>query len=408
MRQLVSILAVLFAWASLHAADLPAPVKTDFTTHDYRKASLVYEQRLIGDAYRKIGRRNPAWDDDAIKLLDMLTIRFNNVRFAAPYHSADDTSTRRMVDLAFKPSLTRCDDPMVVYARAIMLRDSDNQVMSEAMLIKMAPLMLQSNYSSRLKYYAISKYLKISDRKRTSEQKKELTTRLYDFFADYLLEPVENPIERRFKAESVVEDFDGFKAEYRNQIVARLENAPDVDPWIYNLVLGIHETRLGWEARGTGFAGTVSREGWKGLAEHLAKARAHLEQAIRLEPAYPEPAGAMIPVAMGMGNDECKMRDWFDRAISAQIDYLPAWKNYVYGLYPRWFGSQSDMYEFGRQALATGRFDTAVPMFLLEVVDDIKGDRHPGNDEFDLTAGAWNDIRAVFDGYLKNPARDLM
>jgi len=81
----------------------------------------------------------------------------------------------------------------------------------------------------------------------------------------------------------------------------------------------------------------------------------------------------MIKVLMGVGGSDgdLSLRDWFDRAVEAQMDYEPAYNSLLWALTPRWGGSHGKMYQFGLECLATKRFDTCVPEKLIQIVLDI-------------------------------------
>lgn len=80
----------------------------------------------------------------------------------------------------------------------------------------------------------------------------------------------------------------------------------------------------------------------------------------------------MIAVAMGgHANPGETERTWFDRAISAQMDYPAAYSKMVRALLPRWGGSHEKMLAFGRECLATRRFDTDVPLVYLYILRNI-------------------------------------
>lgn len=135
-----------------------------------------------------------------------------------------------------------------------------------------------------------------------------------------------------------------------------------VDPWITAMVVGRDHVRRAGEARGTGFANTVTPQGWKGLGEHLAAAREQLTRAHELHPEWPEAASEMISVSLGEGSDEERL--WFDRAVAAQFDHEPSYdRMLLQTLLPRWGGSHEEMIEFGHACLASGRFDTNVPYY---------------------------------------------
>jgi hypothetical protein len=138
---------------------------------------------------------------------------------------------------------------------------------------------------------------------------------------------------------------------------------PGADPWLQDMLAGENAITAAWKARGNGWASSVSEEGWQGFADGLVKARQHLTKAWKLHPHYPEAPTRMIQVVMGEDDSSGEtVRLWFDRAVSGQLDYMPAYDQLVWALLPRWGGSLEEVYDFGVECLATKRFDTDVPL----------------------------------------------
>jgi hypothetical protein len=133
--------------------------------------------------------------------------------------------------------------------------------------------------------------------------------------------------------------------------------------WARHTLVGMAEIDLAWAARGGDWADKVTEEGWKGFEEHLQKAHEELGKGWQLRQDRPEAAAAMINVIGGGHRVKGEtIRLWFDRAIAAQFDYMPAY-NFVLWFYrPRWGGSHQLMFDFGKACLNTKRFDTDVPL----------------------------------------------
>lgn len=53
--------------------------------------------------------------------------------------------------------------------------------------------------------------------------------------------------------------------------------------------------------------------------------------------------------------------DWFNRALHAQGDYMPAWDTYSLAVSRRWGGTDAQVLALGESARATGRYDTIIP-----------------------------------------------
>src|SRR5947208_3100684 len=68
----------------------------------------------------------------------------------------------------------------------------------------------------------------------------------------------------------------------RERIVAAMERSPQPRSAVL-AALGARAVEAAWGARGGGWANTVPAEGWKVMGEELAKARALLEEAWKLD-----------------------------------------------------------------------------------------------------------------------------
>ena len=141
-------------------------------------------------------------------------------------------------------------------------------------------------------------------------------------------------------------------------------------PWLRNMILAKLNVKKAWKARGTGFAHTVTDEGWEEFGKRLKLAEQQLQIAYKLHPERPEAATAMITIAMA-GETEESTRTWFDRAVDAEFDYFAAYRNYMYSLEPRWGGSYKAMIEFAGECVDSGRYDTKIPLMIKDCFDRI-------------------------------------
>lgn len=187
--------------------------------------------------------------------------------------------------------------------------------------------------------------------------------------------------------------------------VAALIEKADLPEWVRGTVLGTVEVERAWKARGTGWANSVTEEGWKGFKEHLGKAAGLLRRAWELRPDRPEAASKMITVTMGgAGAPGETERVWFDRAVAAQFDFLPAYGSFAWAMRPRWGGSFEEMMAFGEACLATKRYDTQVPVYYLDVLTDLAQemkDWHPVYGDPDIA----RNVLALHHTLLEHPTR---
>lgn len=161
------------------------------------------------------------------------------------------------------------------------------------------------------------------------------------------------------------------------QLLARLLEADGtrIDPWFALMMRGQRAYDQAWEARGGGYADTVTEEGWAGFRDAMKEAHGLLTRAWELHPEFPDAAVLMIDCVRG---DRSACRKWFDRAVAAQLDALPAYSSYRFTLRPRWGGSLREMEAFAEECLNTRRFDTKVPLqyvsCLFNMADEAKDD----------------------------------
>ena len=178
--------------------------------------------------------------------------------------------------------------------------------------------------------------------------------------------------------------------------------------WVRLTLIGQAETQWAWALRGGGWANAVTQDGWKGFAEHIQLAHTALEKAHQLRLDRPEAATLMITVAMAEGAPPTVSRQWFDQAIAAQFDYLPAYKKLMWNYAPRWLGNEQMVLEFGKACANTQRYDTEVPAMIYEACRAIAVENANPRGVFShpLVASA---ISQTAQGYLKHspatPAR---
>jgi hypothetical protein len=175
--------------------------------------------------------------------------------------------------------------------------------------------------------------------------------------------------------------------------------------WLALVLDGENEINEAWKARGDGYADSVTRQGWEQFHEHLQAARATFTQAWNLQPGFPLAPGRMMTVALG-DSDINEMRIWFDRTVTAQIDYPAAWSEMRWGLRPRWYGNEASLLALGRTAINTARYDTDVPRKFLDCVYDVESEEgvSAGHHIFGRS-DIWPDLQRMYEGYIAPPSQ---
>jgi hypothetical protein len=135
--------------------------------------------------------------------------------------------------------------------------------------------------------------------------------------------------------------------------------------WLKDFYKGEKALDLAWKLRGSGFANTVTEEGWQGFYLNLNKAKTYFYNSWKANPQVPFAASKMIGVTMaGAGVDGLTLRDWFDRATEACFDHIESYTAMLHAYKPRWGGSHELMLAFGKACADTRRYDTQVPSVL--------------------------------------------
>ena len=100
------------------------------------------------------------------------------------------------------------------------------------------------------------------------------------------------------------------------------------------------------DARGTGYANTVSESGWKLFQERTAEARRILKEAHRLPSKCPEWYVAMQMVSVNQGWSVTEARALFEEANKFEPEYYTYARDLAYYLLPKWSGEAGDTEKF--------------------------------------------------------------
>src|ERR1041385_3773774 len=91
-------------------ADLTAKPNA-YTENDRYKESLEFNQKTLVDSYKTIGNKNPAWDAEAIKFLELSSLHFASAGSGAFNHEKPPAWEQLIAagELAVKKG---CEDPI--------------------------------------------------------------------------------------------------------------------------------------------------------------------------------------------------------------------------------------------------------------------------------------------------------
>lgn len=392
-RMTVALLALPLLGVCLAQEEIvkPQPLpagKTAYVTKNYVNDCVAWGRTFTVEAYRQIGLKNPAWDEGVLKLLELYC------QFRVAKANFQDLCA------AGEPLVKAgCNDPLVLYIVAEAVWESGRPAEAEPLAIRAIEGFKTVPYSKAIAWDAPVTLREVARRLGKEDVAKAATELSLQWLAQATAEPaVQAANHRPFWRYLRFRLNDDYQYRLRQEAHAALQAQPNADPWFVDMVGGNCLIGKAWEARGEGFADTVTEEGWKTFEENLKQARTCYTRAWRLHPEYPEAATGLIAIAKTDGEGAGgETRKWFDRAVAAQFDYTGAYDSYAWALDPRWGGSFEQMLAFGTECLATGRFDTDVPWYFLDAVYSITNDDH-ATSYWDKPE-VWEGARQVCQGY---------
>lgn len=395
---ILSVLFLMFAIASESAYKAkPIPCGPDaYSERQFTQAREQFRSGFCVGQYKAYGIRDPKWDDAALAFLN----DYQKLVFDA----SDKPSLNDLLKSGKAAIDAGCTDPFVKSFYVYTLAMDGKLKEAEPLLIGVIGEMQTSKYPKVCMAKLPVELIKIKEINKTltPEDKGKLSELAIRTTIDSLSDGSYKKGEERFQLEAIPLASDS-KPDWKNYL-KMLDAKPPTSPYVYKVLAARCHISIGWEYRGVGYASTVSEGGWKGLFEHLKKARELLVEAVKLNPEYPEAPTEMITIVMAEEDPIDSTRYWFDRAVAAQFDYVPAYRKYSLSIRPKWGGSIKEVYEFGLECAKTARYDTEVPWQFLNnlayATTDLYGDRTLWKDPATTQL-----LNVIYDGYAKT--RDM-
>jgi hypothetical protein len=411
--------AIALVRATLKKADLELEVRTRLESalpklrRKARKEELARNKAAFQtwtlkttlEAYEAVGLKDPKWDAQAREALRLISLIWSEPK------TKQLNPALRAYRLCEEAAQAGCDDPLVMYVRAWTYDSAVRKDYMEALRLQL--------HAARLMKEKGQKYPPI--------RQAFSFVRAAEFFARLRQETPENDhkaiqdlldlaLVRFGEAAREVDVPDSILLECGNVVAVawkyldkdRKVGIDKVDEVFSEarpggtlplLFKGSSYFSYAWDARGNGWANTVTTEGWKLMKERLAIAEAALTKAWENKPDDPEAPTLMLGVELGQGRGMGVMETWFKRAMEADPDNLEACRKKMYYLEPKWHGSPEHMVAFGRSLLAGGNWDARLPFQLIDAHLTLAG---YGKDRasYYKSDDVWKDVKAVYDGYL--------
>ena len=397
---LLPTLASLLCAATARAQTQPATDRAPLTEHDAVAQTIAFNERFAVEAYKTAGRRDAKWDADALAFLAAQARDGVTDRSDVFYQPDAPMPLPDRVALGRRARDAGCDDAIVLYFFGQAL-DANGEGPGAARAFEQSRDAFARGTTPYPKLYEMLAFLadwRGSRRENTDERRGQFFAMLRAALADRATLPAYRRAVWTLGSPILA---DGDQA-HMLRVGNAIDDLTDADPWLYGTLMGRVEINRAWQARGDGWASTVTDAGWKEFRRHLELATAHFQRAIAADDVEPQPFEQMITVAMAESSGQ--ERAWFDNAVARQCDLSVAFANYRYALLPRWGGTHIQIYQLGIEALDTGLFDTRMPAMLLDAISAIETDQERPLDERQKNR-VYPEVVRCLDGYIANNPR---
>jgi len=373
-----------------------------------KELSVAWTQKTVVDAYDRVGRKDPKWDAEARKALGIVVRSWEG--------SATLAEMRQAYDLCGAALQAGCDDPLILYGRARMYGSTELKSPAQDLKLHVDAATAMKEKGGR--YHALRQAfcfaraadaLARSKKNLDNDEKQEVRDWLDLALARYGEGAADPEVPERHLQDMAElqtgtwmqltrDRLVGFTKVYDALAKARPESTLPL------VLKGEVYTQYAWDARGSGWANTVTEAGWKKMAERLGEAEKALTEAWTKNPTDPRAPTLMIGVELGQSKGRAVMETWYKRAMEADPDNQEACEKKMYYLEPKWHGNAEAMLAFGRELLAAGNWEGRLPFQLVQAHMTLAA--YGENAEaYYRDDRVWKDIQEVYTKALKhNPS----
>jgi hypothetical protein len=385
----------------------PSSSGTGEQLHERRLARLDRERAWfktqLVDAYEKSGVKDPKWDADAREML-----RHAAASFAGGRRILDtDMGVVRAGRRAIKAG---CKDPLVnlVFAEGVRSGGVFDTEMAECIWTARQGLPA-TEYGPFWKALAWEMSMTYASGGMAGVNVKEVETG-FQALPALLVEVAKDPDVPGQRLSILCRNIGNAAARAlrdrkRGWDMIETALAPHVTPARLLSLKGEFLIKYAWDARGSGWANSVTPDGQKLFQERLGDARTTLTKAWEADPSDPSPAASLITVEMGDGGSRKEMEKWFDRARRADPADSEAYAAKIEFIQPKWHGEPEDLLRFAQECLRRGKPDSAELFFGVYAYDEfgqmLGNQRDAQGRTFYEHPEFWKAVQAVYEPYLK-------
>ena len=393
--------------AMAEAQERPQWPKAASPNSDPPSAAELWNYATTVEAYQKFGRRHADWDKPALEALRLYALyRSDNPRRKEPINLAIGLCVHTAIRAG-------CDDPLIQY---LQTRYNTHEYKGDAQWAEASANAARAVSSSR--YHEVRKFLACFNTAKALRSNAANATNpppalegLKNLSQAHLAKILADKSIPLSEVRSACASWMGATDLYKGQSKAWFDamDKPLTEHWpnaAWALAQkGDFYLQYAWEARGHGWASTVTPEGWRLCSERLSEAETLLQKAWTLDPLLERVPVTMLSVELGQHKGRERMELWFRRAMELNPNnYNACWAKLSY-LEPKWYGTPADMIAFGRECAASTQWGEQVPLVLMEVY--LRLEAYLDADKkaaFWKQPEIWPDLQASFEQFFKlNP-----
>jgi hypothetical protein len=383
----------------------------DIAPKQLLEPSATWTGKTVVDAYDRVGRKDPRWDAKAKAGLALAARSWEGL--------ATVTQQREAYALCAAAMDAGCDDPMVLYARARMVGTLERKTPGEELRLHLdaatAMKAKGSRYHPLRQSYCFARAAEslARSKKTLGDDDQQQIQGWHDLALARFKEGIDDSEvpDRQIQELSELLTLAGMtQTGDRAAAFAKIDDALVKARPTSALPLtlkGDAYTSYAWDARGSGYADTVTEEGWRLMRERLAVAEAALTEAWKRDSRDGRTATLMIRVEMGKGKDRDAMETWYKRAMAADPNNLAAVQQKMLYLEPKWHGNADAMLKFGRELLAGGNWGARLPIELVYAHMRLAAYREKP-EAYYQEDHVWEDVQAVYEQALKRDPDSAM
>lgn len=405
--------AACFAVARASGQDWDQPIPQNPAQQERSlRSKRAWSHATLVEAYHRVGRKDPKWDDQAREVLE---------RVAAMEAESRETYARQWeaVWRAREAIAKGCDDPLILSIEATLSREFVEADTKEAghRIAKAADAMILSDYPAVRKLWLLAQAAAWAAKapNATLGERQAVPAQL-----DTVLKLLPTSV----AADGINPQTELLWKQALEKVVAgHRGTAQEAEPsyrWVAEQILPDPALKLAWlharsdslrgyawEARGNGYANTVTEDGFRKMADRLADAKRSIEEAWTLKPGDALTASIAIRVLLGMDGDRTELERWFRRAMEADGNNLKACLDKANWLEPKWYGSPQDLIAFGRRCGDTRIWEARLTLVEPQLNLKVAAPKGVAPDaDFWKAPEVWDRCRASFDEYLAHEPDD--